>query len=128
MKNSLSERRMIENEVVFRQYNERIKKGFDRIKQIAQEDKQEHLLVEHNLQLSFYCECCDNDCKQRIKLMQRRYTEIHKKRDRFIVIPGHQNTDIERVVSTHRTYCVVEKYVMPPATATTLHQVDTTSV
>lgn len=125
MNHTPSERRKIENEVVFREYNERIKKGFDELKKIAREDKQEEFVKEHDIPLSFYCECCDNDCKERIKLTQSFYTDIHKHRDRFIVLCGHESLDIERVLSTHEQYCVVEKLTMPPATASILHEVET---
>lgn len=124
MSHSLSERRKVENEVVFREYNERIKKGFDELKKIAKEDKQEDFVKEHDIPLNFYCECCDNNCKERIKVKQSVYDEIHTHRDRFIVLRDHECTDIERVVSTQGHYCVVEKFAMPPATATTLHEVD----
>ena len=38
------------------------------------------------------------------------YDDIHRRRDRFVVTPGHENVTIERVVKGTDTYLVVEKF------------------
>jgi hypothetical protein len=73
MKDSVSERRMAENEVVFRKYNERVQQGFDAVKKVAKEAGQEHFVVEVDAPLYFYCECSDENCHERIRLTTERY-------------------------------------------------------
>ena len=109
-----SERRMIENEAVFRKYNEQIKKNFSEAKRIAAEDGQPHMLVDEDQPLFFHCECADEDCRQRIELAPSTYNDIHKARDRFVVLPGHEVARIERTVAMRDRYHIVKKDEMPP--------------
>jgi hypothetical protein len=37
------------------------------------------------------------------------YEAVHRRPHRFIVVPGHENETVERVVEMHPTYSVVEK-------------------
>jgi hypothetical protein len=120
----LSERRMAENEVVFRKYNERIKKGFDELKRIAKEEGQEALVRDEDTPLHFYCECSDENCRQRIILKPSRYNEIHKHRDHFVVTYGHDVQSVERVIDGEADFCVVEKFHTPPKSSAKLHKTD----
>jgi hypothetical protein len=113
MEEPLSERRMIENEVVTREFNEKIKKGFDELKKIAKEDGQRGLVGSDNTPLMYYCECSFIDCRQRIEMKPSKYNQIHKKRDNFIVVPGHETNKIESVVQAESDYNVVEKSLVP---------------
>ena len=116
---------MAENEVVFRQYNERVEEGFAELKRMAEEEGQESLLDDDNSTLHFYCECSDEDCRQRVQLEPSRYKDIHIRRDRFVVVCGHENETIERVVEKTPDYCVIEKLMSPPTVATSLHDTGT---
>jgi hypothetical protein len=40
------------------------------------------------------------------------FTAAHSAPDRFMVLPGHVFDDVERVISTHDGYQVVEKFDM----------------
>jgi redox-regulated HSP33 family molecular chaperone len=102
MKNnkSLSERRLIENELVFKQVNEKIKSAA------------ENLLEVKELQdtpIEFYCECSDPDCHQQILMTPEKYEELHQNRKRFIVKPNHETKKVEQVVKKEPYYLVVEK-------------------
>jgi hypothetical protein len=122
MDDQLSERRLAENEVYFRQMNESVQKGFDELKQMAKEDNQEHLITEHDTPLNFYCECSNEDCKQRIPLTLDEYKAAHKNSDTFIVTPGHEITNIEKVIAKEQNYMIVEKYIHTPSVATKLNK------
>lgn len=121
MNQPLSSRRLIENEVVFRQYNERVRQNFDEIVEEARATNQEYLLPEDNTPLFFYCECSDADCRKRIKMKPSLYSTIHNNRRHFIILNGHETDKIERIVSTENNYAVAEKYVLPPETVLSLN-------
>lgn len=38
------------------------------------------------------------------------YEGVHAQDDRFIVLRGHESTEIERVVEEHADYLVVDKF------------------
>ncbi|MFI5212834.1 MAG: hypothetical protein ACHQTE_02640 [Candidatus Saccharimonadales bacterium] len=120
--------RMIENEAVFRRYNESVQKGLDSLQRIAKEDGQERQVVQEDVPLHFYCECSDENCRKRIWLPPSRYNTIHKKRNRFIVLNGHEVTSIERVVEREAVFSIVEKSVQPSESVTTLQHTEVDNV
>lgn len=124
MSQSLSERRMAENEVIFRERNEYIQAAFDEIKRLAQEDDQEHMVKQDDLPLFFYCECSDEDCKQRISMRLSVYNKIHKDRDHFVIKPGHETNKIECIILQEDDYNVVEKFITPPPASGGLNETD----
>ena len=124
MSETPSERRLAENEVIFRQLNEQLQKGFDEMNKLAEEDNQPEYLISHGSQdrpLHFHCECADNKCAERVLVNFHEYNEIHKRRDHFVVIPGHEVEGIERVIRRESEYNVVEKLSPPPDTADRLN-------
>ena len=58
---------------------------------------------------TFVCECSDRACLERVALSLREYEEIRSHPSRFLLLPGHETDDIERVVERHEGYVVVEK-------------------
>jgi len=117
---------MAENEVVFRQYNESVQDGFDNLKKIAEEDGQKYAYG-HDDTLHFYCECSDENCKKRVMLRPSRYSEIHKNRNRFVIIPHHEVDTIEHVVGKETEFWIVEKFMDPPKTAQKLNRTGITN-
>ena len=83
------------NEEVFRSVNERIDEAADR------------LGVE--TPLPFHCECSDAQCVEKLSLSPNEYQRVVDERFCFVVIPGHENPAVERVVERGPEYCVVEK-------------------
>ena len=83
------------NEEVFRDVNERIEAGADRL-QVA-------------TPLPFHCECSSASCVERISVAPEDYRRVVEERFQFMVIPGHENGEIERVVAEHADFLVVEK-------------------
>ena len=90
---SSREERLVENELLFRQVNERI----------AELGEQQHG------ELEIVCECADERCTKAITLLTKAYERVREHPDRFIVFIGHQVASIEKVVETDERYFVVEK-------------------
>jgi hypothetical protein len=122
MKQSISEKRWAENEVVFRQANERVIKNISSVKVIAEEDgQQEFTDGMDDIPLLFYCECSNENCHQRISLTTKDYIKHHRSRSQFILIPGHHIPKIERIIKDCGTYIIVEKFMTPPENVTELN-------
>jgi hypothetical protein len=119
---------MAENEVVFRQYNESIQRGLDDLETVAAEDGQETHIDAGDMPLHFYCECSDENCKQRVILRPSDYNEIHKRRDCFVLVCGHEMPEVERVIRKGDGYCVTQKYLPPPKSADQLRPTPTSNV
>jgi hypothetical protein len=94
--------RKIRNEMLSRGVNEKIESL------LAQDDA-----VSSDESLRFFCECAAADCRERVILPLERYSEIHARRDDFVVRPGHQAQDVERVVESEPGYLVVRKVDLP---------------
>jgi hypothetical protein len=124
MPDSVSERRLVENEVMSRKPNLKVSRDFDNLKRIAEEDSQAHLLPDDDPNILFLCECSDEKCKTRIKLKKSTYDELHKNSKRFLLVPGHNIPSIERIVKSEKNYMVVEKFITPPKDATKFNPTD----
>jgi hypothetical protein len=89
-------RRIGENEVVFREVNERLRElgeGFSLVTDQAE----------------FVCECRDASCVQRIAMPLAEYERVRSKPTWFVVVRGHEMPEYEQVVSENETYAIVEK-------------------
>jgi hypothetical protein len=88
-----AERRAL-NENVFRKVNERLE-------QLGEEygDKA----------VEFVCECADRDCSAPLSIPVSAYEAVRNHARRFVIVPGHQREDVERVVEEHSDHLVVEK-------------------
>lgn len=124
MQQTMSNRRKAENEVVYRQYNERMQQGIETLNRMADHDGYPDMKYEDDTPLHFYCECSDENCQQRVPMRPSEYESIHKDRGRFIMISGHETKSIEKSVKKQDAYTVVEKFVMPPEHVDTLHKTD----
>lgn len=109
-----SERRMAENEVVFRKYNESLTEGFRYLKNAAKESNHEADAPDITEPLQFFCECSDENCIDRVPITIPSYELIHKKRNRFIIKKGHEAVAIEKVVNIEKNYAIVDKFITPP--------------
>jgi hypothetical protein len=124
MRETSSERRLAENEVMFRELNEKIQSGVSETNRLAIEDEQPEFAIPDSGRdetLQFFCECADEKCTERVALSLRNYKDIHTARDQFVIVPGHQVPIVESIVSEHPGYLVVRKKIKPPKTATTLN-------
>lgn len=89
-------RRIGVNEGLFRNMNEQLKGLAD---QFELED--ELLLV---------CECGNRDCEERVRVPAEQYEQIRADPRFFALVPGHELTDVEEVVSEREGYNVVKKH------------------
>jgi hypothetical protein len=100
-----SERRMVENELMFRAANRKVQKQL-------QQDRRRSA-GEDTTQLLFYCECSNLNCRDRIKLTVDEYQSAASGQKEFVIISGHENGAVEKVVRKTDAYTVVEKYMDP---------------
>lgn len=106
---SHEERRQIENEMIFRRFNEKFGDDLDALDTLHNQDGHFDLIRDVNLELQFKCECSDENCTVRIALPLTKYQKIHKDRSTFIVKPNHQVKEIEKVLKKTATYSIVKK-------------------
>ena len=59
--------------------------------------------------MSLLCECGKLECIEQIELTVDAYRELRADPTRFAVKPGHELSDVERVVERHEHYFVVQK-------------------
>jgi hypothetical protein len=57
----------------------------------------------------FVCECADANCTHRLEATLEEYEEVRADGATFMLAPGHEHDDIERVVEKKRGFNVVEK-------------------
>ena len=92
-----SERKLTQNESVFREVNENIEKA----------------AVEHRYGAgelpAFVCECADQECGELIRMSLTQYEEVRRYPSRFLIVPGHEHPRIERVIERFDDYVVLEK-------------------
>jgi hypothetical protein len=55
------------------------------------------------------CECAEIHCDERVPVPADKYLEVRTDKTRFLVVPGHENKEIERLVESHDGFNVVEK-------------------
>lgn len=125
MTNSLSAKRMVENEVAFRQFNEKIQQGFDELNDLASKTGQTNYAYTNDDPLYYICECSDENCRQRVQLKPSMYNKIHAQRDRFVIVNGHETRSIEKVIGKEAEFSIVEKFMRPPEVATKLNKTET---
>jgi len=58
---------------------------------------------------SFFCECCDPNCRDRVEMPLEEYESVREDGRRFLIAPGHAATDIEEVVEIEDEHQIVEK-------------------
>jgi hypothetical protein len=95
------EQRVGENESRFRLVNERLR-------DIVIDDAERH--GEHAELLSVLCECGDVDCTAKIDVPLTTYEWIRSASARFVIVPGHELVDSERIIRDGGTYLIVEKF------------------
>ena len=92
----LSLQRLARNQVIFREVNERLRDLADAVP----DGKAEYL-----------CECSDVHCTEKIELLVFEYEDVRARPKMFFIVPGHERTEVERVVDRNHRYAIVEKTV-----------------
>ena len=89
------QRRVAENEAMSREANEAIEKTLWE--------------AEEGSRTAFLCECARLDCRHVVQATLREYERVRAHPRRFMVHPGHDEPEAERIVDTQSDYLVVEK-------------------
>jgi hypothetical protein len=95
-------RRIGQNEVVFREVNERLRElgeSFSLVGELAE----------------FVCECGDSACTDRVRMPLSDHERIRSNPKWFLVVMGHEELDYEVVVEEKDGYAIVEKLPGGPA-------------
>jgi hypothetical protein len=96
------ERRMGENEILYREVNEQVAGLQDRL----------GLDEEY---VDFVCECAQLECSDRIRLTRGEYEEVRASGNRFAVTEGHEEPSVEHVVARTDRFLTIEKDEGGPA-------------
>ena len=86
---------MAQNEVLFREVNERVVK-------VAHQ-------LGSEIPYEFICECANADCTYRVSLTLPDYERIRADAKQFIVLPLHYTPEVEDLVSEDDAYWIVRK-------------------
>ena len=92
------ERRMAQNEVLFREVNERINE-----------------VVRDTTAAEYHCECGNATCTETIPMTVADYEDMRTDPTCFAVLPGHEIPDLEDVVKRSDGFLVVRKEAGAPA-------------
>ena len=89
------ERRMAQNEALFREVNERVEAIAHRLGP--------------DVPYEFVCECANADCTFRVTLPLAVYETIRSDPKQFVVLPDHYTPEIEDVISKADSHWIVRK-------------------
>jgi hypothetical protein len=93
---SLWEQRAARNESLFREVNENIARLEER-----------HGATE--AEPVFLCECANADCTEHLAVGREVYERVRERPRQFLILPGHEEPQVEEVVEAHRDYLIVAK-------------------
>lgn len=94
--------RIGQNEVVFREVNERLRElgeSFSLTSELSE----------------FVCECANTSCTERVQMALSDYEHVRSDPKWFLIVSGHEEADYERVIEEKDGYTVVEKLPGGPA-------------
>ena len=86
--------RIARTESLFRNVNERIAES-------AQRTESEDA--------AFVCECADTDCTEKVEAPLGVYEDVRSDGTQFLLVPGHEDERVERVVEERPRYSIVRK-------------------
>jgi hypothetical protein len=92
------EQRQAQNEALYRATNREIERASEALGGGAESE------------FEVLCECGREGCRAVLSLTVGEYDSIHARRERFLVLPGHENPEIEQVVERTERYYVVDKF------------------
>jgi hypothetical protein len=92
--------RAARNQSLFREVNERLEEAISKL-QLFGEPSRSH---------SFVCECLNLDCSDQVPLTGVEYKQVRRASTHFLVAPGHDVAEVERVFErAGDRFVVVEK-------------------
>jgi hypothetical protein len=95
---STADERIVHNNHVFREANERIRSASDQYGDPVES-------------IPFLCECPSEDCVTIVRMTADDYSAIRKRDDHFFTAPGHEEREapVGEVVTRRDGYVIVEK-------------------
>ena len=95
--------RQARNEALIRDVNERIER--------IDKDARTRGWAPESGYFEFHCECGRGgaECGARIMMTIEEYEVVRAQDDRFALVPGHETSELERVVETTDRYVIVDK-------------------
>ena len=90
------ERRLGLNEAMFREVNERVEEVNKAFGSITGD-------------FDIFCECGDASCAERITVPMSEYERVRSDSKQFLLMVGHEDPTVERVIEHHEGYVIVEK-------------------
>jgi hypothetical protein len=92
---NMEKERRARNEALFREVNERV---------------QELTGDDGSVLAGFVCECSRQGCTHLLQVTHAQYEAVRENPKRFLVLLGHEDAKVDRVVERHDGYLVVEKF------------------
>jgi hypothetical protein len=91
-----STKALAKNEELFRNVNEQIEENSFGV------PRDEPLM-------EFLCECDRSGCEEKFQAARAEYERVRAEPTQFIVLPGHEDPRVERIISSTARFVVVEK-------------------
>jgi len=95
-------RRMGENEALYRSINEKIESLNESFGVVAET-------------MAVVCECGRLECAEQIELDLPTYEHVRADPTHFVVLPGHEELDVETIIERHGGFNIVRKRPGGPA-------------
>jgi hypothetical protein len=92
------ERRMTENETLFREVNERVEDTATQF--VGDEEGSKH---------EYFCECANPNCTFRVTLTHAQYESVRANPKQFVVLPDHFTPEVETLVTKNEGHWLVRK-------------------
>jgi hypothetical protein len=86
--------RLARNQVLFREVNERLL-------ELSEGPRVESM--------DFLCECSREECVETIQLSFAEYERVRAHPTSFVIAPGHETPEVEKIVDSNGRYTVVQK-------------------
>jgi len=86
---------LVRTQILFREVNERVRATVDAF----------------DGPIEFLCECSKESCIETIPLATEEYERVRSHANLFLVTPGHENRDVDRVVDQGDAFLLVKKIV-----------------
>ena len=97
---NFEQERRARNEALFREVNERVEEVSSRLSPLEGE----------SALTGFICECSREDCTDLVETTTGQYEAVRSDPRRFLILPGHEDLQVDRVVERHPGFLVVEKF------------------
>jgi len=92
---AVSLKQLVRNQILFREVNERVAKV--------------HGSLDDASPSEFVCECSHDDCTETLALSAPEYERIRSSPNLFVILPGHESPQVDRVVEVGEGFSLVEK-------------------